>query len=353
MTDGSGSRTSTGLRAYIGSFTSAGGRGVSTARTVRGDGALEVVHHTGVAVPDPSWLAPADGLLYTVCEREAGAAAVLSLADPDRPEPLGEPVPVGGAAPTHLALAPGLLCTANYASGSVSVLPRRADGTLGGPPEVHPHQGSGPQQDRQEGPHAHAVVPDPAGRWVLAVDLGTDTVTVYALDAAAGGLRPHREVPLRPGTGPRHLAFHPSGRQAYVVNELAPTVTVCRWDAAEGTLEPVGECAVRPGEATGPNFPSEVVVAPDGRFAWVANRGDDTVAVLALDAEGDTAELAGTVPCGGHWPRHLALHPSGQWLYAANERSGDVTWFALDAETGLPTRAGAVEAPAASCVVFA
>ncbi|MEK8173621.1 beta-propeller fold lactonase family protein [Streptomyces sp. M19] len=66
---------------------------------------------------------------------------------------------------------------------------------------------------------------------------------------------------------------------------------------------------------------------------------------------GERLELLGTVPCGGHWPRDLALGPSGR-LYAANERSGDVTWFDVDPATGIPSRAGAVEAPAASCVVF-
>lgn len=98
-------------------------------------------------------------------------------------------------------------------------------------------------------------------------------------------------------------------------------------------------------------FPSELVVSLDGRFAWAANRGHDSLAVLSLD--GDTATLVTTVPCGGHWPRDLALHPDGRHLYAANERSGDVTWFTVDPATGLPDRGGSVEAPAASCVVFA
>ncbi len=105
------------------------------------------------------------------------------------------------------------------------------------------------------------------------------------------------------------------------------------------------------GTPGGDNFPSALVISPDGRFAWVANRGDDSIAVLALDTAG-RAELRGTVPCGGHWPRDLAAHPSGRLLYAANERSGDVTWFTVDEATGTPRRAGSLAAPAASCVVF-
>lgn len=342
----------TGSRAYIGSFTSAGGRGITTAAVDPDSGTLHVLRHTDAAVPDPSYLALGEGLLYAVCETADGAAAVLSLDDPDRPVPLGGPVPVHAAGPTHLTLAAGRLFTANYTSGSVSSLPLRADGTLGGNAAVHPHRGSGADPERQAGPHAHAVVPDPSGRWLLAVDLGTDSVWVYDIGAGSEA-RPHGEVALPPGSGPRQLAFHPGGRYAYVVNELASTVTVCRWDGDAGTLEPTADVPALPEGAAGPNFPSELVVRADGRFAWVANRGHDSVAVLELDADGGAMTLNGTVSCGGHWPRGLALHPSGQWLYAANERSGDVTGFALDAATGMPRRTGSIAAAAASCVVFA
>ncbi|MEV0375877.1 lactonase family protein [Streptomyces sp. NPDC050636] len=344
--------TTDGLRAYIGSFTTAGGRGITTAAVDPETGALTPLH-SSAAVPNPSYLATSpDGRLYAVSETPDGAAAAFTLT-PEGPELLAPAVPVGGADPTHLTLTAGHLVTANYSSGSISTLPVRADGTLGGPATVLPHQGSGPRTDRQEGPHAHAVLPDPGGRLLLSVDLGTDSVRVCALDAA-GALTVRDEVPLRPGSGPRHLAFHPGGDRAYVVNELDPTVTACRWDTDRGTLTPLGETRLLPdGVPAAGTFPSELVISRDGRFAWAANRGHDSISVLSLDAPGDTPALVTTVPCGGHWPRDLALHPDGRHLYAANERSGDVTWFTLDPETGIPARTGSIEAPAASCVVFA
>ncbi|MEU7177481.1 MULTISPECIES: lactonase family protein [Streptomyces] len=346
--------TDSGRRAYIGSFTTAGGLGITTAAVDRETGALTPLHSTD-AVTNPSYLAPSpDGRhLYAVSETADGAAAAFVLT-PEGPALLAPAVSVRGAAPTHLTLTAGHLVTANYSSGSVSTFPIRADGTLGDLAAVLTHRGGGPRTDRQEAPHAHAVLPDPGGRWLLSVDLGTDSVRVCALDATGGTLTVHAEVPLRPGSGPRHLAFHPRGDRAYVVNELDPTVTVCRWDAARGTLTPVGETRLLPDtESVAETFPSELVVSGDGRFIWTANRGHDSISVLALDPAGDTATLVTTVPCGGHWPRDLALHPTGRYLYAANERSGDVTWFTLDPHTGIPARAGSVPAPAASCVVFA
>ncbi|SES01877.1 lactonase family protein [Streptomyces qinglanensis] len=365
-------------RAYIGSFTSAGGRGITTAALDPRTGALSALHHTDDTVANPSFLAlaPAGGLLYAVSETDRGAVAALRLDGPGParspgagspavgpfPALLGGTVPVEGAGPTHLAVTGDSLCTANYTSGSVSMLPLRADGALGAPARTHQHRGRGPVAERQEGPHAHGVTPDPSGRWLLCTDLGTDSVWIYDLrDAAAGaGLRPHREVPLRPGTGPRHLAFGPApsgsrrtaARRAYVVNELDSTVTTCSWDPRRGALEPLGETRLVPPErAAAANHPSALALAPDGRFAWAANRGDDSIAVLDL-ASSALPERVATVSCGGCWPRDLAVHPTGRRLYAANERSGDVTWFGIDPGTGIPVPVGSLPVPSASCVVI-
>ncbi|GHF29875.1 hypothetical protein GCM10010218_08830 [Streptomyces mashuensis] len=353
MTDGGGQRQ---RWAYIGSFTQAGGPGLTVARVTDGTGTLTPVHRlAGDTLPNPSYLAlsPGRGVLYAVSETDEGAAAAFSLADPARPEMLGAPVPVRGDGPTHLAVAGSVLLTANYGSGSVSVLPVRTGGALGAPAAVYPHRGSGPVTGRQAGPHAHAVVPDPSGRWVLATDLGTDTVWIYAIDPLSGLPVPHGQARLRPGSGPRHLVFHPRGDRAYVLNELEPTLTVCRWDADTGTLEPGAVTRVVPDGAADPTYPSAPVISADGRLLWAANRGDDSIATLALDAAGDTCELRSTVSCGGHWPRDLTAHPDGGVLYAANERSGDVTWFTVDPGTGLPSRGGTLRLPAASCVVLA
>nr|WP_308800185.1 lactonase family protein [Streptomyces sp. UH6] len=334
-------------RAYIGSFTAAGGPGLVTADRDPATGELAL---TGASadLPDPSYLAlSADGdVLYAVSEAPRGAVAAYRVTG-DRPVLLGPPVPVGGSGPTHLSLFAGRVLTANYSSGSVSALRIRPDGALHrAPAAVLVHSGSGPSVPRQQGPHAHQVQADPGGRWAVSVDLGTDSVRVCAVEE--DGLRLHREVKLRPGSGPRHLAFHPDGDRAYVLNELTPTVTVCRWKTSEGLLEPLCELGVLEGAAEGDAYPSGVVASDDGRFVWTATRGADLISVFAVD--GETLRLRGTVSCGGHWPR--ALTARGRFLYVANERSGDVTWFTADPVTGLPERRGSVRVAAASCVVL-
>ncbi|MFF8032965.1 MULTISPECIES: lactonase family protein [unclassified Streptomyces] len=335
-------------RAFIGSYTAAGGPGIVTASIDAGSGALSVLS-TVNTVADPAYLAlsPDARTLYAVSETAEGAVAAFRVTG-NGPQPAGRQVPVGGSGPTHLSLVAGHVLTANYGSGSVSAVPVRPDGGLARtPPGVLRHSGSGPHPQRQQGPHPHQVQADPSGRWVVSVDLGTDSVRVCTL--AGGVLSPHREVALRPGSGPRHLAFHPGGSRAYVLNELSPTLVVCRWDAADGVLRPLAEIPVLPGSPAGDAYPSGVAVSPDGRFVWTATRGEDVLSVFAVEGEGQAPTPLTTVPCGGRWPR--AITESDGFLYVANERSGDVTWFALDPDTGVPHREGSIPVPAASCVV--
>ncbi|WP_210586217.1 lactonase family protein [Streptomyces sp. GESEQ-35] len=334
-------------RAYIGSFTAAGGPGIVTAAVDPHTGALTVLSSLN-GVPDPAFLtlSPDGDMLYAVSETAEGAVAAYRM-NGDKLEPAGPPVPVDGSGPTHLSLFDGHVLTANYGSGSVSAVPVHADGTLApAPSDVLRHTGSGPHTPRQQGPHAHQVQPDPGGRWAVSVDLGTDSVRVCTL--TDGSLELHREVALRPGSGPRHLAFHPRGTYAYVLNELTPTVTVCLWDAVDGSLKPLAETPVLAGQPVGDAYPSGIVASPDGRFVWTATRGEDVVSAFAV--EGEKLRLTGTVTCGGHWPRALTV--ADGFLYAANERSGDVTWFTIDPDSGLPRPGGLIEVTAASCVVI-
>jgi len=199
----------------------------------------------------------------------------------------------------------------------------------------------------KQGGHPHQTVVDPTGQWVLTVNLGTDSVYVYRL---GGTLTQHARVKLRTGSGPRHLAFHPGGGYAYVAGETDSTVTVCAWKA--GTLRPGTVVSTRPGNATTVNNPGEIAVSADGRFVYVTNRGDNTVAVFGVSQGGAALRLLASPACGGSEPRHLAIEPGGRWLYVANQHSNQVTWFAVDPSTGLLRKTGKVSAPAVSQVLI-
>ena len=79
---------------------------------------------------------------------------------------------------------------ANYETGNLCVLPIQGDGSLGEATDTVQFSGSGPNPERQEGPHAHMVMPSPDGGFILAVDLGTDRLMAFRLDRERGTLSP-------------------------------------------------------------------------------------------------------------------------------------------------------------------
>ena len=331
------------MRGYLGRY---GDLGIGVLDV---DGA-DLAERPGIEIHNPSYLAlaPDGGTLYAVLERPEGGRVAAFAVDGDGLRALGSQ-PTGGTSPCHLSVHPTgrYVLTANYASGSVAVHRIHDDGSLGERTDLVHHAGSGPVRDRQEGPHAHMVVTEPSGRYVLAVDLGTDTVYRYRLDAETGRLIAHGEMTLPAGTGPRHLTFHPDGRRAYLAGELDSTVRVL-----EPEVLAVGHpVSTVPAGVAVANLPSAIRVSADGRFCYVANRGHDSISVLVIDEGPADLQLATTVPCGGEHPRDLVL--TGEWLYVANQSSGSVTSFRVDPTTGVPTATGiSLETPSPSCILL-
>lgn len=316
----------------LGTYTSAegGGRGIGLASydpatgEITGGGTL-----TGVA--DPSYLAvhPDGRTLYAVDERQDGAVTAVRLADRRILGSRG----TGGAAPCHLSVHPDgrWLLSANYGSGSVAVHPIDASGALGERTDLVTHTTPSPGPG-QQGPHAHQFVTGPDGGHVLAVDLGTDTVYTYRLDRTNGTLTATGQAHARPGAGPRHLAFHPGGRFAYLADEVDDTVTVCAYDPATGRLT-IGD-PQSTGSGGGTNYPAQLLVTANGAYAFLANRGHNSIARYAVEGDGARLRLLGTTPVGGDFPRQIAFSPDGRLLFAANQRSGTVSVFHVDTEGG-------------------
>lgn len=247
------------------------------------------------------------------------------------------------------------LLAANYRSGNVAVFPIQADGRLGAATSVVQHQGGSVHPERQAGPHAHSVIPDPANQYVLVADLGLDKIMLYRFDTARGVLTPNDPpwAATQPGAGPRHLVFHPNGRFFYSVNELGSTVMAWTYDATRGVLHELHTLPTLPQGFAGVSYVAHVQVAPSGRFLYVSNRGHDSLAIFAIGESGALAYVA-HVPTLGQWPRHFAIDPTGKLLLAANQHSNTIVSFRIDPETGLLTHAGAVtQVPAPVCVQFA
>jgi 6-phosphogluconolactonase len=263
--------------------------------------------------------------------------------------------PTGGTDPCHLIVdkTNRYVLLANFMSGSICVLPIQADGSLGDASEFIQHQGSSIDPDRQQGPHAHAVTLDPSNQYAFVPDLGLDQTLVYRFDADAGKLVPHEPpgVKVKPGAGPRHIVFHPGGRFAYLINELDSTIAVYRYEAAKGLLHDVHTLATLPENFQGASTCADVLVEPSGQFLYGSNRGHDSLAIYRIDQSSGRLDCIGHESTRGKTPRNFAIDPAGKFLLAANQDSDTIVTFRIDPQTGKLHPTGQVtDVPTPVCV---
>ena len=264
-----------------------------------------------------------------------------------------------GRNPAHLLVDASnrFVLVANYATGTLAVLPRRADGSLGPVQQLVANPGTpGPHKVDQTFSHPHEIAYSPDGRYLIVPDKGLDRVFTYRFDADRGVLAPGEApfVQVRPGAGPRHIAFHPSEPYAFVAHELDASVGAYRYDAQSGALTPFQVIPSVPDSFTGANTAAEIAISLDGRFVFVSNRGHDSVGSFAVDPASGRLSPLGWVSTQGQGPRFFAMDPSGTVLHVANENSDSIVSFGLDAETGALAPTGRVIATGSPvCIVFA
>ena len=330
---------------YVGTYTAPGGsRGVYRATLDRETGAISAPV-LAAECESPSYLVLSGDRLYACNETDAGAATAYRIGKGGGLTLLNA---VGGlgAYPCHLAVAGDRLLVANYGAGSVSALPLAKDGSLGTAATVK-NAGSGPNKARQAGPHLHYV--HALKDHVYACDLGTDEILVYPFSGSVLG-EPDR-TKTHPGAGPRHLAFSKDGRFAWANGELDNSVIAYAVDPT-GPLTALQTLSTLPAGFKGQSHSAEIAVHPSGRFVYVSNRGDDSLATFAVGKDG-TLSMVEVHPAGVREPRGFGIDPSGRWMIVGGQSSDDLVSMPIDPRTGrLGEIAGRAKLGKPVCVAF-
>jgi len=349
---------------YFGTYTQGKSKGIYVSRFDPATGRFSAAE-LAAETKNPSFLFlhPNQQFLYAVGEisdfqgKGTGAVSAYGLDAKTGKLTLLNQQPSGGAGPCHLAVDKTGRCVlvANYGSGSIAALSIQSDGQLGQPGTIIQHTGSSVDRQRQEGPHAHFIIPAPHNHFALACDLGLDQVLVYHLDPAMASLSPNTPAfcSIKPGSGPRHLAFHPNGRLAYLINEMGSSLTALSYDEKSGVLTELQTVSTLPEKFAGNNSCAEVQVHPSGKFVYGSNRGHDSIVVFATDSASGQLKYVEHQSTRGKTPRHFAIVPGGQWLVAENQDSNNVVVFRIDPDSGRLTPTGQpLEVGAPVCAQF-
>jgi 6-phosphogluconolactonase len=365
------------ILAYVGTYSSRGGQN-------RGQGihVLEMNASSGALVPkeivrsesNPSWLTFNRNRTHLYSANEladpntgSGSVSAYAVDGATGSLTLLNIVSSEGAGPAHVSIHPAgkHALVANYGGGSVAVLPIQPDGRLESASDVKRHQGNvGPTQPSSapagsfaisghDRPHAHMIEADPSGRFVLAADLGLDQIQVWRFDDVKGTLMPNEppSIAVTAGDGPRHFVFHPNGRWLYSLQEEASTVMTFEFDPSNGRVREKQTLSTLPSGFAGTNFTSEIVLSPDARFVYIANRLHDSIAWFSIGAEG-TLTWGGEEWARGDYPRSFTIDPTGGFLFSCNQRSDAITSFRIDRKSGALTFTGQYTAVGSSAQII-
>ncbi len=350
------------MLAFVGCRTTkernARGKGIGTFRVDPETGRWTPLHLLEGLV-NPSWLTLDRSGTHLYGVHGDGDTVSAFAVDMENGAPrLLNTVACGGRNPVHLIAdaTNRFLLVANFATGTIGVLPRQADGSLGALVDCYQVPGvPGPHRHQQKGMHPHQIVYDPAQTYLLVPDKGGDKVSLLTFDAARSRLTPHQpaSVSSRAGAAPRHMVFHPRQPLAFVVNELDSTLTRYAWDAAAGVLSPRQIVSLLPEDFTTDNTGAGIAISPCGQFLYASNRGHESIAIFAIDEAGGRLTSIGWEETRGLQPRFFTLSPDGRFLYAANEASDTIQCFATGQDgllTWRPENTVAFGSP--TCIVF-
>jgi 6-phosphogluconolactonase (cycloisomerase 2 family) len=312
------------------------GEGIWRVTLDRSNGALSG-EELAITTTAPSFLAfhPSGRVLYAVGETEQGDVSAFSV-DGDELRHL-RTVPTGGSFPCHLLVSGEALWVANYGDGVVTRLDLDDDGEPVGAPAVYRNVGSGPNTERQEGPHAH-YVHDAGNGSVWVTDLGTDEI--------------RRFTP----SGPDGLAaVLPPAGSAVVVGELDSRLHMVSIDGSGAVLSSVPALATSVPDGQ-PSQPSHIDVGASTatrNLLYAATRGPDVLAVFAVE-DGQTLTHLSDTPVGGSWPRHFAVVPaldaSADFVVVANQYSSSLDVLRVEG-TGHAEQVHSLALPVPACVI--
>ncbi|MEH6453316.1 MAG: lactonase family protein [Psychromonas sp.] len=357
---------------YVGTYSSPnfapGAKNPSTSKgiyvfKIDKSGNLELIQE--VEAENPSFLTVSPSKQYLYCVNELGTN--------DSGEPLGrvsaykiDPASgkinfintelTKGTWPCHCFVHPSgkYLLSANYGSGSFPAHPILDDGSLGNMSDMFQSagNGSGPDEDRQSGPHAHMILTNPGAQHVFGVDLGADKIISLNLDIETGKFAPGivPNANLASGAGPRHMDFHPNDRFSYVLNELSSSIEIFGFNAERGSFTWIQNVSTLPEDTgfvrpkfdptnpgkvpEGTNTTAEIRIHPSGKWLYATNRGMNSIAIFSVNPITGKLMPIDWVSSKGETPRGMNIEPSGAFLLVGNQNSDNIHIFKINLSDG-------------------
>jgi len=314
---------SMGDNTFTASGYSGGGAGDVLLCRLNGNGSIEKISEITVG-DNPSYFTfGSGGLIYLVNEvdtfdmKAGGGITTLRYDKKSKSLEKVSSMNQGGGGPCHIEVSfdGKYLITANYGSGSVSVIKLNNEGI---PEKVTDVIFYG------ERSHPHMTIHNPRLHTYYVSDLGLDRVHQLKLDTTLGLLMNAdiAYINCEPGSGPRHMAIDKSAANLYVINELNSTASV--YNILSDTVTAKQTVSTLPEGYTEKSYCADIHLSRSGKKIYGSNRGHNSIVTFRVGFDGKLSEPAHS-DCGGNWPRNFSLSPSGKFLLVANQKSNEIS----------------------------
>ena len=283
----------------------------------------------------PMYLAIEGDKMYVILRDVYDGMSAVSVFDIDKDGNLYNmtiPVSTRGKCACHLCVEDGKVYTANYLSGTVSLVGSKTVA----------HTGCGPNKPRQDMPHCHYVNFTADKKHLLVCDLGNDTVYTYDRD-----LCEISKSTVPQGHGCRHLVMSKKHNVVYCVNELESTVTV--FDIDDGVLTAGQTVGALTPSFNGKSTAAAIRLSEDEKYLYVSNRGEDSICVFEISESGRKLSQKNNVSCGGVSPRDFDIVDG--IMFVTNEQTNNVTVFEVNGKDVIKTECE-LDMPNPLCVVY-
>ena len=330
-----------------GTYTSGKSEGIYVYKFNSADGIARPVSQVKISNPSFVAVSPDEQFVYSVEEDAAsngkgGEITAFSFNKKTGSLAFLNRQPTGGDHPCYVSVdkTGKWVAAGNYSSGSLSVFPVEANGSLGTATTIK-HAGSGPNKSRQASPHVHCTFFSADNRFLFVPDLGIDKLMIYAFDENTGKLTAAKQpfAQSEPGAGPRHICFNPTNTFAYLIEELSGTVVTYKYK--NGKFKRTQRISTMPAGDTSIAGSADIHVSPDGKFLYASNRADaNTIAIFSINQNNGKLSLVGHQSTLGKTPRNFNFDPTGNFLLVANQNSDAIVVFKINKDTGLLTDTG-------------
>ncbi len=344
---------------YIGSYTNAGLHdGIYVYAFDDNDGSLTEVQRVKAVNPSYLSITPNCKFLYACSETQLDTNGNISAYAIDTSTgkiSFLNKQDAGGRNPVYVSTDRfgQFVLAANYTDAGVTSFPIQDNGELSAAATHLQAFGNSIYKGRQEEAHMHSIQVDPKNEFVFAPDLGSDLVRAYQLKKDGQLLEMDSlSIATKPGSGPRHFAFHPSQPYVYLATELDGQVTAYSYKKGLWSFIESYDCY----ENTHAEYrTADIHISPDGQYLYVSNRDkENNLAIFKIEDQNGKLKWVGHSSTFGEIPRNFVISPSGKWLLVANKTSGNIVVLKRDLESGLLKKtATEIKVSMPSCLQFA